>query len=447
MRVWLAVAVFHLASAGIAPAENWPQWRGPHGTGVSLETDLPVRWGPGDNIAWKAPLAGLGVSSPIVWEDRIFVTSQLGKGVLRGGSFPTLARGGQEVDERPLGGRAPAPDDGKVYFLVEAFQRGDGQRLWEYRFEPEGELPEVHSKHNMASPSPVTDGERVYAWFATGQLVALDLDGNLLWKRHLGQEYFPFVINWGHGSSPTLYEELLLLQCYHTPASYLLALNKRTGREVWRVDRDPGVTSFGTPFVAHGAREDELIVNSSQRVEALDPTTGELLWFAGEPRRYATPAPSYDDGILYMSRGYRAGPYLSIRIGGRGDVSKTHVRWRVSTGAPYVSSLVYYQGLVYMANGNGIVTCIDGTDGKKVWQERVGGIYSASPVAAGGRIYLLNESGETVVLRAGRELQILERNPMGERAVASPAVSGGQLFLRTDAHLIRVGSDSPGTRR
>jgi outer membrane protein assembly factor BamB len=186
----------------------------------------------------------------------------------------------------------------------------------------------------------------------------------------------------------------------------------------------------------------ELIVNSSERVDAYAPATGELLWHAGEPQRYAIPAPSYHDGVLYMSRGYRSGPYMALRVGGRGDVSKTHIMWRIATGAPYVSSLLYYEGLVYMANGNGIMTCIDPATGKRVWQERVGGIYTASPVAADGKIYFLNESGETVVLRAGRELGILERNPLGERVVASPAISKGRLYIRTDENLICVGNGS-----
>jgi outer membrane protein assembly factor BamB len=374
-----------------------------------------------------------------VWGDQIFVTSQIGKGILRSGPHPTLARGEQEADEKPLT-VAPAADDGKVYFLIEAFQRGDGRRLWEHRLEAEGHFPELHRKHNMASPSGVTDGERVYAWFATGQIVALDVEGKLIWQRHLGKELSPFDLNWGHGSSPTLYEDLLILQCYHLPAAHLLALDKRTGEERWKVDRGRGVTSFSTPLVVRKLEGDELIVNSSERVDAYNPATGELLWHAGEPQRYAIPAPAYKSGVLYMSRGYRSGPYMALRIGGRGDVSKTHIMWRVGTGAPYVSSLVFHDGLVYMANGNGIVTCIDGATGKRVWQERVGGIYTASPVVADGKIYLLNESGETVVLRAGREPHILERNPLGERAVASPAISNGQIFIRTDAHLFCVGN-------
>ena len=440
MRVWVAFAIFQFLISATLLGENWPQWRGPHGTGVSKEKGIPVRWSPNENISWKANLGGLGVSSPIVWEDRIFVTSQIGRGVLKSGSHPTLARNEGVADEKPLGGTAAESDDGEVVFLVEAFHRADGRRLWEYRFEAEGQYPEVHGKHNMASPSAATDGERVYAWFATGQLVALDLQGSLVWKRHLGKELSPFDISWGHGSSPTLYEDLLILQCYHRPASYLLAVDKRTGQEKWRVDREKGVTSFSTPLVVRKPDGDELIVNSTDRVSAYDPTTGDLLWFAGEPQRYALPAPAYENGVLYMSRGYRSGPYMALKVGGDGDVSKTHIIWRIPTGAPYVSSLIFHDGLVYMANGNGIVTCTDGATGKKVWQERIGGIYTASPIVADGKIYLLNESGETVVLRPGREPHILARNPLEVRTVASPAVSNKQIFIRSDTHLFCIGN-------
>jgi outer membrane protein assembly factor BamB len=425
---------------GILPAENWPQWRGPSGNGVSGEVGIPLKWGLDENIRWKARLGGVSVSSPVVWEDRAFVTSQVGRGLLRGGSHPTLARGEQEADERPLGLLNGTAETQEVHFLVEAFDVRSGGRLWQFKLPAEGNFPEVHSKHNMSSSSPVTDGEMVYAWFATGQIVALNMKGELVWKRHLGLEVSPFVINWGHGSSPALYQDLLYLQCYHLPASYLLALDKKTGKEVWRIDRGKGVHSHSTPFVARKESGDELIINSTSGVNAYNPLSGGPIWHFDDEVRYAIPAPSYGNGILYMSRGYRSGPYLAIRTGGSGDVSQSHVLWRVPSGAPYISSILFYQDLVYMANGLGIVTCVDGESGKKVWQQRVGGIYSASPVAGEGRVYLLNESGETVVLQAGRDPKILSRNSIDERVVASPAISNGKFFIRTDTHLVCVGN-------
>jgi len=431
-----------LAAAGAAP-DDWPQWRGPHGNGISTETGIPARWGEED-VRWKVPVGGLGVSSPVVWGDRIFVTSQSGRGLRRPGNHPRLAQGEEASAEKPLGaavGPTPPGDAPGVEFVVEAFHRKDGRRLWEYRFAADGPLPPVHEKHNLASPSPVTDGNLVYAWFGTGQLVALDLAGKLAWQRHLGKEFGPFDINWGHGSSPALFGDLLFLLCYHEPSSYLLALDKQTGKERWKVDRGKDVRSYSTPVVFPGPRGDELVVNSTERLEAYDPRTGELRWHAGGPHRFAIPVPTFDGAVLYASRGYRSGPYMAIRPGGRGDVSRSHVQWSVPTGAPYVSSLLYYEGLVYLASDVGVVTCVDARTGEKAWQERIPGIFTASPVAAEGRVYLLSETGDAIVLRAGREPRVLERSPLGERMVASPALSGQQVFIRTDEHLVAIGGE------
>jgi outer membrane protein assembly factor BamB len=436
MRAPLALVSFLATTALAASAEDWPQWRGPHGNGVSGEKGLPSSWS-SDRTAWKARLGGLGISSPIVWGDRVFVTSQTGRSPRRAGDHPTLIRGDEAKDEKPLG--AGASSEARTEFLVEAFDRKDGRRLWEYRLAAEGELPEVHDKHNLASPSPVTDGEVVIAWFGTGQLIALRPDGKLLWQRNLARDYGPFKISWGHGSSPALFGDQVILLCDHEPGSYLLSLDKRTGKERWKVDRAKGSVSYSTPTVVRVNDSDELVVNSTTRIDAYDPRTGALLWWAGEPHRFGVPVPAFHDGVLYMSRGYRSGPYLAVKAGGRGDVSKTHVLWSVPTGAPYISSLVYYDGLVYMASDVGVVSALDPRSGERVWQERIPGIFTASPVAGDGKVYLVSETGDTIVLAAGREARVLSRNPLGERIAASPAVAHGRLFLRSDEHLIAIG--------
>jgi outer membrane protein assembly factor BamB len=433
-----------LAASVTVSAADWPHWRGPHGTGTTAETGIPVTWSATENVAWKAPIAGLGVSTPIVSGDRVFVTSQLGDSTRRTGNHPRLVQGGDAAaaGERALGearaDRTTTPD-GRAYFLVEAFSRADGTRLWEYRLEVAGPLPEVHDKHNMASSSPVTDGRMVYAWFATGQIVALDMDGTAVWQRHLGQEIAPFDIVWGHSSSPTLYEDTLLLLCDHASASYLLALDKRTGKEQWKADRGAGKSSYSTPLVVPGPSGPEVIVNSSERVDAYDARSGEPLWHAGGTNRFPVPSPLFHDGTIYMSRGYRSSPYMAIRPGGRGDVSTTHVIWENATGGPYISSLVHHDGLIYMATDVGAVTVVDARDGSRVWQQRIDGVFSASPVAADGKIYFVSENGETIVLRAGRTPEVLSRNDLGERAIASPAVSNGRIFIRTDDHLFAIG--------
>ena len=415
-------------------AGNWPEWRGPHRTGISHEEGFPTRWNHEENIVWKAPLRGLGIASPIVWDDQIFLASQVGEGPSgRGGRNAKKGRGGKEHDATK----------GPVHFLVQAFHRSDGRLLWEYRIKAKGELQGVHETNNLASSSCVTDGDLVYAWFGTGQLIALDRKGRVVWKRHIGREYSVFDIRWGHGSSPVIYQDLLILLCDHAPASYLLALDKRTGKELWKVDRGQGLRSYSTPLVVNTESRDELIVNSSQRIDAYNPSSGELLWSAGQAIRVPVSTPVYHDGVVYTSRGYRSGPYMAIRTGGKGNVSETHIAWRVASGAPYVSSLLYYQGLVYMATEQGIATCVEASTGSLVWRERLGGVFSASPVAADGKIYFLNEEGETIVLRAGRKPKVLERNKLNERCLASPALSSGQLFIRTDSHLICIGNQLP----
>jgi outer membrane protein assembly factor BamB len=418
-------------------AADWPQWRGPNGNGIADERNLPERWSGTENVAWKAPLAGAGVSSPIVFGDRVFVTSQIGDGIRRQG--PRLVQGGDAAaaGERPLGGSRGGGSG--ATFVIEAFQRADGRRLWEHRVEAAGPLPTVHDKHNLASPSPVTDGEMVYAWFGTGQLVALDMSGKRVWERHLGRENSPFDINWGHSSSPTLYRDSLILLCDHQPAAYLLAVDKKTGKDRWKTDRGRGRMSYTTPFVVEAAAGPELIVNSSQRVDVYDPRTGAFLWHVGGSNQFPIPSPTFHDGTVYMSRGYRSGPFMAVRPGGRGDVSASHVVWQVNTGAPYISSLVYDSGLLYMANDVGAITVVDAANGQKVWQERVNGIFSASPVAGDGKVYFVSETGETIVLRSGRQPSIVARNDVGERLMASPAISNGQIFLRGDDRLIAIG--------
>jgi outer membrane protein assembly factor BamB len=406
---------------------NWPQWRGPAANGLAPEQEAPLRWGRRENIVWKSPLPGLGTSTPILWDDRVFLTCQMGDG--------PFDQGGQDFEAARLARRS---GERQVEFAVQAFARADGKLAWQHRFPAEGELPPVHKKHNLASASCVTDGERVYAWMGNGRTLAFDLAGRVIWQRRLGEEFRPFDIAWGHGSSPVLYKDNILLLCDHPGGAYLLALDKRRGQQRWKADRGDA-RSYTTPLVAPGPRGDELIVNTSRRLEALDPTTGELLWYTGEPNRVPIGMPVFHDGVLYATRGYHSGPYFAVKTGGRGDVTKTHVLWEVKTGAPYVGSLLYYDGLLYMATERGIVSCVDPHNGAVIWRERLGGCYTSSPVAAGGRIYLFNEDGEGLVLEPGRTLRVLARNRLDERVLASPAVSDGRLFIRTDEHLYCIG--------
>jgi outer membrane protein assembly factor BamB len=436
----IAALLLALSPVVLLGADDWPHWRGPNASGVSSEQNLPTRWSASEKVAWKAPISGLGISTPIVSGDAVYVTSQIGGGVSREG--PRLVQSGDAaaMGERALGsGRARPADTDRTFFVVEAFSRADGKRLWERRIAAEGSLTAVHEKHNLSSSSPVTDGETIYAWFGTGQLVALGRDGTVRWQRHLGKEISPFDIQWGHSSSPVIYRDMVILLCDHPSASYVLAVDKRTGKDRWKADRGTGRSAYSTPLVIEGATRPELIVNSTERIDAYDPTTGKLLWFTGEANRFPVPTPVADNGIIYASRGYRSGPYMAIRTGGTGDITASHVVWRVATGAPYVASLLQYQGVVYMATDVGILTAVDAKTGERLWQQRVEGVFSASPVAGGGHVYFVTENGDTIVVKAGRTPEVVSRNSLGERALASPAISQGRIFVRTDDHVYCIG--------
>jgi len=438
MRTGILGSILLLPS--FAVAENWPQWRGPLGTGVSTEKNVPVEWSVSQNIAWRTELPGLGVSSPVVWGNRVFITYQIGAGTLRAGIHPTFVREGNPVEagETPLGGARPKGPDEKIRFVVAALSATDGSRIWEHSMDATGKLPDVHDKRNLATSSPVTDGERVYAWFSNGQLAAVDTNGKPLWTRHLGQEYSTFDLDWGHASSPALYRDRLLLMCYMGKTAFLLALDKRTGKELWKVERSGDSKSYSTPLVIEGPQGAEVVINSSESMEAFDPLTGKSLWRYAEPARFAVPMPVHSDGMLYVSRGYRSGPYWAMKLGERGDVAKTKLQWHVETGAPYTSSIIYHDGLIFMATEMGIVTCVDAKTGERVWRERLGGIYSASPVYADGKIYLASEDGVTLVLRASRKPEVVAKNKLDVRVIASPAVANGRIFLRGDRHLVAV---------
>lgn len=416
-----AVAVFLLATTALS-AENWPQWRGPDGNGISADPNVATEWSATKNVEWKTPIQGWGTSTPIVWEGKVFLTSQIGDGPVSGRDFPGAAEA-----------KRLNPDLG-VKFAVVAVSLEDGKQLWKRTYDGGDHLPSVHVKHNLASPSCTTDGKSVYAWFGTGLLVAFDFDGNELWKRHLGQERTPFDVKWGHGSSPTVYEDMLYLLVDHPADSYLLAVDKKTGKNLWVRERGEGARTYTTPTIVPTEQGDRLIVNTNAGIQALDPATGKIAWSEGEPIRVPVGTPVHHDGVLYSNRGYTSSPYLALRLDKPGE----KIEWRTATGGPYVSSVLYYEGLVFMATERGIVSAVDAANGELLWRERLGGVFSASPLGAGGRVYFTNEDGETFVVEASREFQLVAKNDLGERSLASLAVSGGKLLIRTDDHLYAI---------
>lgn len=411
---------FLILSTLSTSADNWNHWRGPHTNGVSTEKALPLQWDAEKNVLWKIPLDGKGNNTPIIWQERIYLTGQIGNG-------PVQAM-------RSMGVNASRGDD-EIHFTVQCFNKADGSLIWEKKIQAVEEREAVNPLHNLATPSIVTDGKHVIAWFGTGQIFCYDMDGNEVWSRNIAKEVSPFKLLWAHGSSPALHGKYLYLLCDHDPKSYLLALDKSTGDTLWEIDHGKGRRSYGTPLVIDTGSHQELIVNSNPHIVSYNPETGEQLWTADEFCRVPVPMPVFHNGLIYASRGYRNGPYMAIRPGGSGDVTNTHIEWRIPTLAPYVSSILIYEDLMYMASEEGMVMCIDPKTGEPVWSKKYDAVFWASPVAGDGKIYFLNEAGDAVVVEAGKEFKELAVNSLGEKCYASPAISDRMMFIRSEAHL------------
>ena len=390
-------------------AENWPGWRGADRTGVSREKTVPLRWSPQDNVKWKVPLAGSGISSPVIWRDRVILTASEG----------------------------PTQSDLHIVCL----SLDDGRQLWHLKLW--GTAPTRHhaTKSSMASATPVTDGRHVYAFFGTGDVFCVDMDGGLVWHRSLAAEYGNFENRFAASSSPLLFGDLLLLQCDHYGESYLLAIDTKTGADRWKTDRPEAWLSWSSPLLAPVGEgpERELIVSGSEKIDAFDPRSGTRLWTVRGMAHECIPTPVWGNGLLYAVSGPN-GQTLAIQPGGRGDVTDTHVVWSNGRGTPFVPSAILVGDFYYMVDDKGIATCLDAHTGRPAWQKRLGGNYTASPVATQNRIYLVNEAGRTVVVRAGlRKYVELARNELNEPVFASPSISQGHLFMRTARHLYCIG--------
>ncbi|HEU4595992.1 MAG TPA: PQQ-binding-like beta-propeller repeat protein [Pyrinomonadaceae bacterium] len=399
-------------------AGNWPQWRGPGLNGVSEERNLPERWSAAENVAWKLALPGLSGSTPIVWGERIFLN--VGEG------------------------------DALALWCVD---RSKGEVAWK---KPLGVGNVKMRKHNMSSPSPVTDGKTVWVMTGTGVLKAFDFAGKELWSRDIQKEYGAFGLNWGYASSPLLFEDSLYVQVLHgmntDDPSYVMRVNKATGKTVWRVERPTDAASespdsYTTPAVVRSGKSTEVVVTGGDYVTGHDPATGKELWRAGglnpdkNPYYRIVASPVVSDGVVYAPT--RVRPLLALRPGGRGDVSKSHLLWSFQNG-PDVPTPVTDGKYFYVVNDRGIVWCLDAKTGQEVYgQKRLkSATYSASPVLADGKIYATSEDGVTSVLRAGPAFEVLAENSLGEYCLSSPAISDGQIFIRTSNHLYAIGKRS-----
>ena len=382
----------------------WPRWRGPSGQGLVDGTGYTDRWSATENVLWRTTVPGSGNSSPIVWADRIFLTT--------------------------------ARDDGSRLFVL-AFRHSDGALLWETEVAP-GSAEHAHGKNGHASATPVTDGERVYASLGGRGLVALDLDGELLWHTEIG----PVGNYHGPAGSPLLHGDRIFLYQDQDGGGFVAAYDTVSGDEVWRTDRDATV-GWGTPVVVRVGDHDELIVSSQHTVIAYNPDTGGELWRCGGNRFEVIPTPVVAAGLVFCTSG-RAGPTLAIRPGGSGDVTDTHVAWSTPRGSPFVPSPIVVGDYLYTINDmSSVVTCFEAATGEVMWQERLGRPlregFSASPVAVDGKLFFTNDNGTTFVVRAGPEFELLHTNDIGARTLASPALVGGRWFIRTEVELLAIG--------
>jgi len=400
--------LFVSAMALRAQAENWPGWRGPGRSGVTTDTGVPTTWSATEQVAWKTPLPGTGISNPVVWEDRVFITAAEGR------------------------------DQGELHVLC--LDRDSGRILWHRRLW--GTAPTVffYPKSGLASPSPVTDGRRLWAFFGTGDLFCFDLDGGLLWQRALADEYGPFENRFAAASSPLLFRDTVILQCDHYGASYVPAIDGATGANRWKSDRPEAWLSWSSPqLIAVGDRF-ELLLSGSEKLDGYDPADGRRLWTVRGLQRECVPTPVVGDGVVFVVSGPN-GDHLAVKPGGSGDVTDTHVVWRNGRGTSFVPSPIVVGERYYLADDRGIVSCLATSDGELLWRKRLEGKFTASPVAAEGRLYFTNETGTTFVLDAeAAEYRELARNEIGEDVYASPAISQGRMFVRTTKHLICLGA-------
>ncbi|MGI9470317.1 MAG: PQQ-binding-like beta-propeller repeat protein [Rubripirellula sp.] len=433
------VCLFAMATAATAD-DHWPQFRGPAATGVvASDKGLPDRWSETENVLWKKDIAGRGWSSPIVWGDKVFLTT-------------VVNSGDTEPPKKGLyfGGNRPQPPKSDHQWIVRCLDLATGEDVWQ-RVVHEGKPDtSIHVKNSFASETPVTDGERLYVVFGGVGIFCLDFDGDELWKRPL--EPVKTRYGWGFAASPVLDGDRLYFVNDNDEQSYLLAIDKRTGEEVWRVDRDEK-SNWATPYVWRHAKGAEIVVPATGKVRSYD-LNGKELWSLSGMSSITIATPYEHDGLLIVSSGYvgdPSRPLYAIRPGARGDISleedstsNESIAWSQPTGAPYNPTTIAYDGLVYVLHDRGMMAAYDAATGEEVYSKtRIpkGRAFTSSPWAYDGKLFCLNEDGETFVIRAGREFEILHTNKLGEEdmGMATPAIVGDRLLIRTGSRIYCIG--------
>jgi outer membrane protein assembly factor BamB len=415
MRI-LVFSMLLFASLGpVAQAEDWPRFRGPSGQGISTETGLPVHWSATSNVVWKAEIPGEGWSSPIIFGNRVFLTTATDNGV----SCRVLC-----IDRK----------DGSILWNKEVFQQ----------------VPKRKERMNSyATPTPVTDGQSVFAVFGDGSIASLSNTGGVLWTNR----DFKFYSQHGLGASPILDEDLLIMPYdgssegedkkvgWQKPwdQSYIVAVDKRTGQLRWKAKRGQSRIAHVTPNILKENGNAQLISGAGDVVQGFDLKTGDRIWSVYSQGEGVVPSIVLGDGLIFTGSGFEKSTIRAVRTGGKGDVTKTHIAWETTKGVPTRPSFVYVKPYLFSITDGGVAMCLKAETGEMVWQERVGGNHSASPIFADGKIYFLSEEGESAIIEAQPEFKVVARNSIGERCQASCAVSQKQLFIRSDKNLYCIG--------
>ena len=393
-----------------ARTEDWPQFRGPTGQGHSTEAGLPVEWSETQNVAWKVPVSG-GWSSPVIAGGRVWVTAV---------NANRNRRGEDSVVSLRLIGLDAA--SGREVVNTEVFKIDS----------PDA----INIKNSRASPTPIVDGDRIYVHFGADGTAALTTSGNVLWTVRLRYD-----AQHGNGGSPVLYRDVLIVNCDGWgDEAYVVALDTQTGKTRWRTSRRrPWSQAYSTPLVIRVGDEDQVVSVGAYRAVAYEPLTGKEIWRVSYGEGFSNvPRPVFGQGLVFIATGFQEPALMAVRADGRGDVTRTHVAWTLTRGAPYTPSPLLVGDELYYVSDTGVLSCVDAKTGQMHWQQRLVGNYSASPVFADGHIYMLSEEGMTTVFAPGKAFQRLAINRLDGTTLASIAISDGSLFIRTDTHLYRI---------
>ena len=439
----LTIAI-SLACAGLsflaegATAGDWPQWRGPDGSGISNEKNLPSEWSSTKNIKWKTAIEGRAHSSPIVSGNRIFLTT-----AIEGAEVP-----GAKAAKHMLGDKEFVHPDSigankKHTFKVVALDRDSGKIVWQATAWEGTPYDDRHRKSSYAASTPATDGKMVYAWFGTEGLYAFDFKGKLAWKAQVGNIA---TLGMGTATSPILFENLVIVQADEDngEASTIVAFDKKTGKEVWKQSRKGVQVSWSTPLLVKTANRAELIASGTEFVIAYDPATGKELWRHKGVESNAIPSPVANNEFVYLVAGYPAKIAMAIRLGQNGDLTGTpNVPWKHAKGTAYVPSPILYGDYLYLTTDRGILTALDAKTGEVKYEggrTPVPATFTASPVAFEGKILMTSEDGDTFIIKAGPKHEIIGTNSLGEAVYASPAIADGRIYIRGEKHLYAIGN-------